>query len=117
MRIIFFLCAVLVYVPAYADGFLYNDKGKRDPLTPLVTKDGRILPGARAVTETGDIELEGVIWDPQGNSVAIINGKLVRERERILNMQVLKIRKASVILQREGKVLVIKLKKGGGEGK
>jgi len=100
---------------SFADepNFKYDSKGKRNPFQSLVTKDGRILPGAKAVNETGDIELEGIIWDPNGKSVAIINKKLVKEQERILNMQVLKIKKDSVIVQKEGKVMVINLKKGG----
>ena len=94
--------------------FTYQSKGNRDPFISLVTKDGRILPGARTVTEGGDVELEGIIWDPNGKSMAIINGKLVKEKQRIMNMQVLKIKKASVILQKGGKVMVINLKKGVG---
>lgn len=94
--------------------FTYQSKGNRDPFKSLVTKDGRILPGARTVSETGDVELEGIIWDPNGRSMAIINGKLVKEKQRIMNMQVLKIKKASIILQKGGKVMVIKLKKEGG---
>ena len=94
--------------------FTYQSKGNRDPFMSLVTKDGRILPGARTVSETGNVELEGVIWDPNGKSMAILNGKLVKEQQRIMNMQVLKINKTSIILQKEGKVMVVNLKKGGG---
>ena len=94
--------------------FNYQDKGNRDPFMSLVTPDGRILPGARTVSETSDVELEGIIWDPTGKSIAIINGKLVKEQERLMDMQVLKIEKTSIILQKGGKVMVINLKKGGG---
>ncbi|MCG2711541.1 MAG: hypothetical protein L6416_04355 [Candidatus Omnitrophica bacterium] len=94
--------------------FTYEDKGNRDPFISLVTQDGRILPGAKTASDSENIELEGIIWDPRGNSMAIINGKLVKEKERIMDMQVLIIKKASVILQKEGKVMVINLKKGGG---
>lgn len=99
---------------AKAERFNYNSKGNRDPFMSLVTDDGRILPGARTSSETGDVDLEGIIWDAGGNSLAIINGKPVKEKQRILNMQVLKIKRASVILQKGGKVMVINLKKGGG---
>ncbi|MBU4304658.1 MAG: hypothetical protein KJ893_03385 [Candidatus Omnitrophica bacterium] len=102
-------------VSAQEQAFVYQSNGKRDPFMTLVTKDGRILPGARVAAETENIELEGVIWDPQGRSVAIINGNLLKEQERFGSMQILKIRKESVIIQKEGKVLVINLKKGGGE--
>ncbi len=108
---------ILLAVPgawASVREFTYQSKGNRDPFMSLVTKEGRILPGARTVTGNGDIELEGVIWDPNGKSMAIINGKLVKEQQRIMNMQILKINKTSIILQKGGKVMVVNLKKGGG---
>ena len=116
VNIIVVILSMVVVAGARANlrNFTYQSKGNRDPFISLVTKDGRILPGARTVTEGGDVELEGIIWDPNGKSMAIINGKLVKEKQRIQNMQVLRIKKASVILQKGGKVMVINLKKGGG---
>lgn len=96
--------------------FIYNDKKNRDPLNPLVTKEGRVLPGINPQSETENVNLEGVMLDSQGKSIAIINGKVVKEQDRVLGMQVLKIKSESVIMQREGKVFVINLRKGG-EGK
>ena len=97
-----------------ARDFIYKDNGTRDPFIALVTIDGRILPGARETTESTNIELEGIIWDPKGKSLAIINGKPVKEQQRIMSFQVLKIKKESVLLQKEGEVIVVYLKKGGG---
>lgn len=116
VNILVFLFSISVVAGARASmrDFTYQAKGNRDPFISLVTKDGRILPGARTVSDTDNVELEGIIWDPNGKSVAIINGKLVKEKQRIMNMQVLKIKKASVILQKGGKVMVLNLKKGGG---
>ncbi len=111
--LLIFVLSALAYGGQSENVFEYKSKNKRDPFLSLVTKDGRILPGARPVSETGNIVLEGIIWDTQGKSVAIINGKLLRERDRISGVQILKIKKSSVIMQREGKVLVIELKKGG----
>ena len=114
------LCLLSVILALYSVAwanvreFTYKDNGNRDPFISLVTPDGRILPGARVVSDSENIELEGIIWDPNGKSVAIINGKLVKEKQRIMKMQVLKIKQASVILQKEGKVIVVNLKKEGG---
>lgn len=115
-NILVFLLGIFMVAGARASvsEFTYQDNGNRDPFISLVTNDGRILPGARTITESGDVELEGIIWDPSGKSMAIINGKLVKEKQRIMNMQVLKIKKASIILQKEGKVMVINLKQKGG---
>ena len=114
--LLIFLISVSIFISSYAAArdFTYKEKGNRDPFISLVTPDGRILPGARATTESGSVELEGIIWDPGGKSVAILNGKLVKEKQRIRGMQVLRIKKASVVLQKGGKVMVIELKKGGG---
>ncbi len=115
------LIAIMLFslcTAAYANNardFVYKDKDTRDPFIALVTAEGRILPGAREQTESTNIDLEGVIWDASGKSLAIINGKPVKEQQRIMNFQVLKIKKDSVLLQKEGKVIVIYLKKGGGK--
>jgi len=105
------------YAKTPAREFTYDDHNKRDPFIPLVTKDGKIMPGAKTDSEieTEQIVLEGIIWDPQGNSVAIMNGKLVKEQERVFDFQVLKIKQTGVILQKGGKVRVFNLKRGGGE--
>ncbi len=101
---------------AYGTGFKYDGKGRRDPLEELVTRDGRILPGAKAGFDTDSIVLEGVIWDPSGRSLAIINGKPVREQEAVYGLEVLRINRDSVVLNKDGKTLKIELrKKGGGE--
>ena len=90
--ILVFIISMASCVLANEKDFSYNSKGNRDPFLTLVTQDGRILPGARAVSDTDDIELEGIIWDPNGKSMAILNGKLVKEKQRIMNMQVLLMR-------------------------
>ncbi|MFH1061325.1 MAG: hypothetical protein V1747_00360 [Candidatus Omnitrophota bacterium] len=113
--IILLFCCQTANAKSAGRDFIYKDEGTRDPFIALVTSDGRILPGARETTESTNIELEGVIWDPNGNSLAIINGKPVKEQQRIMNLQVLKIKKDSVLLQKEGKVIVVYLKKGGGD--
>ncbi|MCK4993506.1 MAG: hypothetical protein KAS13_00490 [Candidatus Omnitrophica bacterium] len=121
VNILVILLSMIVVSGARASSrdFTYQSKGNRDPFMSLVTKDGRILPGARVVSETGDVELEGIIWDPKGKSMAIINGKLVKEQQRVMNMQVLKIKKDSIILQKGGNVIVINLTKerGTSDGK
>jgi len=99
-----------------ADRFQYNDQQLRDPFEPLVTLDGRILPGARgSAAEISEVVVEGIIWDPQGRSVAIISGNMVKELDAVQGYQVLKIKKESVILQRGGRVIVVGLRKKGGE--
>ncbi len=118
--IIIIICFFAICAQAKEGEFSYNSNDKRDPFSPLVSSDGRILFGARTAAAQPEqpemkMALEGVIWDPEGKSLAIINGTPVKEQERILGLQVLKIKKDSVILQKEGKVFVINLTKGGAD--
>ena len=100
-----------------AEGLKYDGKGRRDPFTPLVTSEGRILPGAKSDNvETGSIALEGIIWDEKGKSIAIINGKLVSEKDLVLGMRILKINKDNILINKDGKAVKINLIKKKGEG-
>ncbi|MFH1442385.1 MAG: hypothetical protein ABIH18_10160 [Candidatus Omnitrophota bacterium] len=90
------------------DNFIYDAKGKRNPFIPLVTADGRLLK--LDVEETrGDLAIEGIIYDEQGVSYAIVNGSVVKAGDIINNAQVLKIEKNKVILIKEGKELELEL--------
>ncbi|MBU0635137.1 MAG: hypothetical protein KKB82_00375 [Candidatus Omnitrophica bacterium] len=83
----------------------------------LVTKEGRLLPGAVVLSESEDVNLEGIIWDPVGRSIAIINGKLIQEGQALFNLKILKIEKTKVLLEKDGKNIVVNLnKKEGGKG-
>ncbi len=100
---------------ASVERFRYDSKGKRDPFIALVTPEGRILPGARSNAEQESVALEGVIWDPNGNSLAIINGKLTKVGQRVYGLELLKINKQSIIMQKKGQVKIFYLKQKGGE--
>jgi len=113
LLVIFFITGSFVFASNGQRDFEYESKGNRDPFSYLVTKEGRLLPGAKAVSAIEAISLEGIIWDPHGKSLAIINGKPVQEHEEIYGTQVLKIKKTSVIMQKDGEVIVVNLKKGG----
>ncbi|MBI4846705.1 MAG: hypothetical protein HY810_09605 [Candidatus Omnitrophica bacterium] len=95
--------------------FVYKSGNKCDPFMPLVSTEGHIRPEAYGESVASDLDLEGIIWDPSEKSVAIINGKLLKEQDRAFNIQVLSIKKTSVIVQKEGNVIVLNLKTKGGE--
>jgi hypothetical protein len=59
--------------------FKYDPKGKRDPFVPLIGPGGEYITPFTQIKSVSDLKLEGVIWDPQGESLAIINGKIVKE--------------------------------------
>ena len=64
------------------EAFVYNDHGKRDPLTPLVSSDGRVVTYDEDLS-VNDLVLEGVVVDASGRNVAIVNGKIVKVHDRI----------------------------------
>ncbi|MCM8813452.1 MAG: hypothetical protein NC924_05910 [Candidatus Omnitrophica bacterium] len=122
-RIIGVLLVGLCAVGAFAQterAFRYESGNRRDPLVSLVTKDGKLLPGAKTVgelaTETiAEIRIGGIFWEESGNSVVLINGKPLRELERYEDFQILKIEKDRVIVQRSGNVLELFLQKRKGD--
>jgi hypothetical protein len=61
--------------------YSYKNQNKRDPFVPLISPAGYLLnlePEDNSV-----VKLEGIMYDPHGDSIAIINGSLVRVGETI----------------------------------
>jgi len=88
----------------------YDPKGKRDPFIPLV-RDGRIVSvtGDPTSPDVSTPLLAGILWDPGGESIALINDTEVRIGERIGGYQVAEIRPDAVVLVREGESLVLQI--------
>jgi hypothetical protein len=90
--------------------FIYDAKGKRNPFIPLVTPDGRLLNLEQEEVKK-DLILEGIIYDKNGLSYAVVNGEIVKIGDRVDVYQVLKIEKEKIILIKEGEPLELYLKK------
>jgi hypothetical protein len=90
--------------------FTYDAKNKRDPFIPLVTADGRILKLDQEETVSG-LSLEGIIYDKNGLSYAIVNGEIVKIGDKIGGYQVLRIEEKRVIFIKEGQPTQVELKK------
>jgi hypothetical protein len=51
----------------------YDSKGKRDPFVPLA-RDGKIVsPNTESAPTSSAPLLAGIVWDPGGRSLALIN--------------------------------------------
>ncbi|MBI3332568.1 MAG: hypothetical protein HYZ93_00555, partial [Candidatus Omnitrophica bacterium] len=89
--------------PAWAE---YQAKGKRDPFVPLLTSEGQRIrpPGLDEEAATGltGLILQGIIFDRQSESYAIINGRIVRPRERFDGMELLQVEPGAVTVLVEG---------------
>ena len=89
--------------------FRYDSGGRRDPFVPLV-REGRLVaapPGARVETSTP--VLYGILWDPGGRSIALINDTEAMVGDTIGRYQVKEIRQDAVVLDNEGKPLVLQI--------
>lgn len=90
--------------------FIYDSKNKRDPFVPLVTSDGRLLKLEEEVASAA-LLLEGIIYDKNGLSYAIVNGEIVKIGDQVGGYQILKIEKNKVVFIKGGQLTEVELKK------
>lgn len=112
MRVLIFIWMTSLAV-AEEKTFVYEDHGKKDPLAPLVANNGTVISYDTQVT-VADIVLEGVMMDAKGNSIAIVNGKIVKVGDTVSSYLVEKIMVNEVVLVSGAEHLVVRMKKGGG---
>lgn len=99
----------------YAEGeFIYDSKGKRNPFIPLVTSDGRLLKLDKEEAR-GDLVIEGIIYDKNGQSFAIVNGSVVGTGDIVGDYRVLKIEERKVIFIKDGQITEEEINKEEGQ--
>jgi len=94
---------------ASSEGFRYDPHGRRDPFVSLV-RDGRLvatIPGTRL--ESSRPKLSGILWDPGGQSIAIINEEEVRVGDTVIGYKVLEIREDAVVLTNGGVPMILEI--------
>ena len=79
-------------------GFVYDAKGRRDPFVPLVSGAAKVTAGLENIQIIDDVILEGIVWDPQGGSIAILNGVIMKESDRVGIVTIKRIDQKSVTL-------------------
>jgi hypothetical protein len=105
--IFFFFVSLSCARAGAAENLSYPFTNKdRDPLSPLVSKNGQLLL-SQELDETG-LHLQGIIY-AQGNSVAIINGEVVKEKGVIGNYTVVTIEQKKIILKKGNEEFTLKL--------
>jgi type II secretory pathway component PulC len=90
--------------------FTYDSQGNRDPFMPLLTKDGRPITTYSRIGSINDIIVEGILYDPQGASIVIINDMILKHGDSISGVTVKKIEKNSVVLSFKGEDHTFKIK-------
>jgi len=105
------LAGVVFVAQAVAEEqYAYNFEGRRDPFVPLITPAGYLInqePETNAA-----LRVEGIMYDPKGDSMAIINGELVREGETIGDAVVSVIEPNKVTVIKANEKMEIELRKG-----
>ncbi len=101
---------------SYGDTVLtYDAADMRDPFVPLIAGQKRLSVGLEAVETIDDVKFEGLIFDPSGTSIAVINGELVREGDKINNVEIVKIAGDTIIMKIYERIYTIALDKEGGD--
>lgn len=101
----------------FIENFVYDRKDRRDPFFPLIRKDGRSSPdGLMGIERLDDITLEGIVWDPHGDSVAIVNGEILKENQQVYNVKVIKIESKRIsIMINENEFTINLIEEEGGK--
>jgi len=92
---------------------VYDRHGKRDPFIPLVI-DGQMVTvtdtDEDATADASTLKLIGILWDPGGHSLALINENEAQVGDRINGYQVTEIRQDRVVLKSaSGTVVVLEI--------
>ncbi|MFH1853857.1 MAG: general secretion pathway protein GspB [Candidatus Omnitrophota bacterium] len=91
------------------EDYIYDAKGKRDPFVPLVSGGGVYISDAYGIGGIKDIRLEGIVWDEARGSIAIINGEIVKEGQKIGAVEILRIEKDAVVFIIDGEEIRLEL--------
>ena len=89
--------------------FRYDARGRRDPFVALV-RDGRLV-GAKGgpARSAGQPVLYGILWDPGGHSIALIDGTEAKVGDMVGDYHVKEIRQDAVVLSNGGAPVVLEI--------
>jgi len=97
--------------PKDPEPFRYHAAGRRDPFAALVRDGKRVTPGLGPVVTEPSAKpvLYGILWDPGGDSIALVNELEVRVGDPVGPYRVREIRQDAVVLVNGGESLVLQL--------
>ncbi len=90
--------------------FSYDAKGKRNPFISLVNSEGRLVKLDKEEA-SGELVIEGLIYDKNGRSYAIVNATVVGIGDSVSGYEVLKIEPDKIIFAKEGQLTEVEFKK------
>ena len=87
----------------------YVSEGRRDPFVPLVSASGYLMNVEE--DEKTTLRLEGIMYDPSGNSMAIINGELLKVGEKIGDAVVSRIEANRIVVVKDNENVEMELRR------
>jgi len=78
--------------------YTYKSKNRRDPFVPLIIDEIRTYTSLETIETVDDLMLEGILWDPDGGSIAILNGAILKRGDKVKNVKILEIAPTKVRL-------------------
>ncbi len=115
-----FLTFLVVSFGAAKDQFEYDPHGKKDPMVPVVDKNGKVLFEAEdGGRKSLALRLQGIIFKSRGVSKAIIDKRLYKEGDKVSGFLLKEIYPDHVVLTdgKENYELWLKPKKKNGKEK
>ena len=115
-KILILLLSLVMAFPASAQDEpsatvpVYEKGNKKNPFIPIITNDGQLLNIEDEDKEVSFV-LEGIIYDKDGNSMAIINGQILGKNDTILDIKIVEVRKDSVVYVKDGEIFILNAKK------
>ncbi|MBN1872218.1 MAG: hypothetical protein JW800_06575 [Candidatus Omnitrophica bacterium] len=100
---------------AHCSEYEYKAYANRDPFIPLITGEVRLSLGLEYVESIEDIRLEGIIYDPNAESLAILNGEMMKEGDALFNVGLVKIFADGVKIKIYDETYMVSLSEEGGE--
>ena len=94
--------------------FIYQSKGKRNPFIPLVGKDGRLMRLDKEQERgASDLLVDGIIYDKQGVSFALVNDRVVGVGDYAGDYRVLKIQDDKITFLKGDQLKEVPINKEG----
>jgi hypothetical protein len=94
---------LLLVAPVHAtDEALYDAYSLRDPFVPLFASGGVGGGDLFAVNSVDELAVEGVVYDPRGGSVVVVNGTVLKDSQQIGNVKVVRIEPKGAVLSVNG---------------
>lgn len=106
--VFFVICSILLTGECgilCAASIEYQDGKRRNPFIPL-----SVDPNSLTGESVAGFRLEGIIYDPRNESMAIFNGKPYKQGDLVGEAQVQKIDKNRVILLADGEEKILKIR-------